>query len=133
VKYAESQQIEAGAAVHMSLDELESVGGFCVLAGFSVGNVSLCAPHSFETSTLLPVVKDGPATPVPVALCEGASDILPTIKGRSLILPKTGEFAKRSLIVLSQRRNRLPAKLMYVAAPMAAIRRIQSIASWVLP
>jgi hypothetical protein len=33
-------------------------------------------------------------------------------------------------MVLPQRRNRLPAKFMYVAAPMAAIRRIQNIASW---
>ena len=32
--------------------------------------------------------------------------------------------------MLSQRRNRLPVKFMYFAALMAAIRRIQSIASW---
>ena len=40
------------------------------------------------------------------------------------MLPETGEFRKAKFNVLSQPRNRLPAKFMYVAAPIAPIHRI---------
>src|SRR5450759_3157570 len=43
---------------------LEPAARFSGAAGLSVINVSLCGPHSFDTSTFAPTANDGPAVPL---------------------------------------------------------------------